>query len=528
MADDTRVSLAQRLEPLNSSRLLFKIIVGVLAAIVVIETILMIPAALRYRNESINRTKLEVAVTLLPVITQHLLMGDESGLQHALIDACERAGMDDKMSFTVYSQDRRVIAATDPDVVLGQTTATLPLGTAELFTEGGHLGDWDTASDFLIEIRSPEQRVMGLLLVSRPPDVITTDMVLYVSRIIGLVVIIMLFVGISTVGYLYFIVVRPLHAIMRANEAAARNDADHMYVAEPDIPKDEIGDIIRQRNGVLRRLRESQQVLEQWNEELEAKVAEKTAELQRAQQHLIHSEKLAAVGQLAAGVAHEINNPLATIAAHAEDLLDRVRELDGLRALEDFPEALRTIEDQAYRGKRITKQLLNFARETEMHIEDVDLNAALQDTLQLVRKSLASQSIVLAYDLDAGQPQLRTDTVQLQQVILNLVNNAADAIGAEGRISLATHTADAFVVIEVADDGPGIAAAIRDRVFDPFFTTKPVGQGTGLGLSICHGIVSALGGAITFECPAGGGTVFRVRLPIAGAPAFAEPHAATG
>lgn len=528
MPDEQPLSLAQRLEPLNSSRLLFKIIVGVLAAIVVIETILMIPAAIRYRNESLNRTKLEVAVTLLPVITQHLLVGGGAGLQGALLEVCERSGMDDKMSFTVYDENRTVLAATDENVLLGRVPDIAPLASVELLTEYGHIGEWDTDSDFLIPIMGPEQRVLGLLLVSRPPDVINLDMALYAGRIVGLVVIIILFVGISTVGYLYFIIVRPLHAIMRANRAAARDDDEHMYVPESEVPNDEIGEIIRQRNGVIRQLRESRHVLEQWNEELEVKVAEKTAELQRAQQHLIHTEKLVAMGQLAAGVAHEINNPLATIAAHAEDLLDLVRGLEGTPGVEDFPEALRIIEDQAYRGKRITKQLLNFARETELHIEDVDLNAAVQDTVRLVRKSLVSQGIRLDVAPGVDEPQVRTDTVQLQQVILNLVNNAADAVESNGRVEVRTRVEDDCAIIEVRDDGPGIAPEIRHRVFDPFFTTKPVGQGTGLGLSICHGIVSALDGTITFECPATGGTVFQVRLPIAGAPALAEPHAPAG
>jgi len=241
---------------------------------------------------------------------------------------------------------------------------------------------------------------------------------------------------------------------------------------------------------------------------------------------LIHREKLAAMGQLAAGVAHEINNPLATIAAHAEELLDQLTELRQEDVVKEFPEALRIIEEQAYRCKRITKQLLNFARETELQFDTVDVNTALKDTVPLVRKQMSEADVSLNLELGDDVPLVLTDRHRLQQVIVNLLTNAADA-SAGGHVILRTRTDSDNVIIEVADDGPGIPAEVCDRVFDPFFTTKPVGQGTGLGLSICYGIVSSLGGEITFACPTTGGTVFTVRLPLVREEAVAEEHVPT-
>jgi signal transduction histidine kinase/FixJ family two-component response regulator len=244
-------------------------------------------------------------------------------------------------------------------------------------------------------------------------------------------------------------------------------------------------------------------------------------------QRLVHSsllqtEKMAAIGQLVSGIAHELNNPLTSILGYAQLL--RGRGLSMARAAD-----VRRIYDEASRASRIVKNLLLFARETKPERTLVTLNEVVERTLALRGYELNVENIEVELALDAELPPVLADGSQMQQVILNLLVNAEQAIQqgrGSGKIRVATWRADAArVALEISDDGPGISPEVASRVFDPFFTTKAAGVGTGLGLSIVYGIVHEHGGEISLETRPGQGAKFRIELPVAGPQLVSAPAA---
>ncbi|HEY3929134.1 MAG TPA: PAS domain S-box protein [Candidatus Koribacter sp.] len=241
------------------------------------------------------------------------------------------------------------------------------------------------------------------------------------------------------------------------------------------------------------------------------------------QAKLIHSEKMAAVGQLVSGVAHEVNNPLTAIMGYA-DLLTSSDELPA-QARRD----LSIILQEAQRTKQIVQNLLSFARQSAPHREPVDLNAVLARTLQLRQYDFVNHGVKVEESFDPNLPLVFGDPQQLQQVFLNVVNNAYDAVRETSRgpfVRIATTARDGVVEVEITDNGSGISAP--DRIFDPFFTTKEVGKGTGLGLSICYGIVREHNGEITCANRGDGeGATFLIRLPIHTAAIASAPEKVT-
>jgi two-component system NtrC family sensor kinase len=230
--------------------------------------------------------------------------------------------------------------------------------------------------------------------------------------------------------------------------------------------------------------------------------------LRRTQEQLLHSEKLAAVGQLISGVAHELNNPLTAILGYSQ-LLTSSGQVGPLAI--GYTEK---IYKQAQRTHRIVQNLLSFARQHKPERMPVRVNTILEDTLALRDYDLRMGKIRVHLDLLQGLPEISADAHQLQQVFLNLINNALDAIlenGEDGDLWVRTDSEEHVVFIEFTDSGPGVKDA--SRVFDPFYTTKPVGKGTGLGLSICYGIITEHGGTIQVKNQPTGGATFRVELP---------------
>jgi|GEM_PF-580866 len=256
------------------------------------------------------------------------------------------------------------------------------------------------------------------------------------------------------------------------------------------------------------------------NETLEARVEERTRELREIQSHLMQSEKMRSLGQLVAGVAHELNNPIGFVHANLQLLDGYVARLiaaqeSGERA-ERVREAIQKLllrsREGTQRVKAIVQDLRTFSRMDQAELGDADLNEEIERTLTLMEPRFKS-GIRVERDF-AELPRVRCLPGQLNQVFMNLLMNACDALdGRGGCIRIRTRPKAGGVELEFEDDGPGIPPEHRERIFEPFFTTKPVGKGTGLGLSISHGIVERHGGRMTLACPGDGGTCFRIELP---------------
>ena len=247
----------------------------------------------------------------------------------------------------------------------------------------------------------------------------------------------------------------------------------------------------------------------------EKQVADEEKEIMS--QQVIETGKLASIGELAAGIAHEINNPVAIMIEEAgwiEDLLEEEEFKQG-ENLEEFYRALKQISTQGRRCKEITHKLLSFARKTDSRVVEISINDLLNEIIYLSSQRAKYGNIEIQTQLVEDLPPISASETEMQQVFLNLVNNAIDAMEKTGgAITLTSKVIDDGVVVEVADNGPGIADANLSRIFDPFYTTKPVGKGTGLGLSICYGIIKKIGGDIEARSVMGQGTTFKVRIPL--------------
>jgi two-component system NtrC family sensor kinase len=247
-------------------------------------------------------------------------------------------------------------------------------------------------------------------------------------------------------------------------------------------------------------------------------VGEDITEQKKMNEAVIHAEKLASIGRLAAGVVHEINNPLATIAACSEALTARVEEINEANLNQEFGEYLQIIRDEAFRCKTITNSLLEFSHQRQAEKLVTDINQIIEQTLQLIKHHPKLGKMNLVKEFDYSLTPVYVNEGQMKQIFIALISNAFDAMEGEGRLTIRTgwHDTEAerAVRVQFSDSGCGIPAEHLPKIFDPFFTTKPLGRGTGLGLSVCYGIVSEHGGRIEVESIEGEGTTFRVLLPV--------------
>ncbi|MCX5874196.1 MAG: cache domain-containing protein [Deltaproteobacteria bacterium] len=231
---------------------------------------------------------------------------------------------------------------------------------------------------------------------------------------------------------------------------------------------------------------------------------------------VIEAGKLASVGELAAGIAHEINNPVAVMLEEAGWMQDLIADAGpgSIPMVDEFERSLSQIKAQGVRCKQITHKLLSFARKTDPVPKRVNINDITREAISLCEQRVRSGSVKIHGHFAEGLPPIRVSPSEAQQIFINLINNAIDAIEPKGGIlKISTRREGDFIVADVADNGPGIPSYVLPRVFDPFFTTKPVGKGTGLGLSICYGIMKKLGGDITVNTAEGLGTTFHVKFP---------------
>ncbi len=301
-------------------------------------------------------------------------------------------------------------------------------------------------------------------------------------------------------------IVNPLKELLHATQRVAHGDLDHRLQV---TSQDEIGHLGRSFNRMTEELQKATESYRALMSTLEDKVREKTEELRQAQDQLVQSEKLTSLGKFAAGIAHEVNNPLTSILINSHLVAERLEQDDRLQ------EHLKLIVDETARCGTIVKGLLDFSRQTPPRKVRTDINEVVERTLRLLKSQIILQKVEVETRLEKDLPELQIDVNQMQQVFANLILNALDAMPGGGRLTFRTRKlADAErVEVSIADTGRGISKEHLGKVFDPFFTTKGT-AGTGLGLSVSYGIVRRHGGTIEVNSEEGRGTAMIIRLPV--------------
>ena len=247
-------------------------------------------------------------------------------------------------------------------------------------------------------------------------------------------------------------------------------------------------------------------LLETFYDITDLKKAEK--QLQEAQTHLLQSEKLASLGQLAGGVAHEINNPMAVILGFSQSIAKKIKEDDSLYM------PLKSIEREAIRCKKLVGDLLTFSRTGKPEKEKAGVNEIIEQTISLIEAQTKIKNIEIIKKYNENLPRIMLNISRIQQVIINLCSNAIDAMPSGGKLFIETNLGDKNVEIKITDTGTGMTDEVKKRLFEPFFSTKEVGKGTGLGLSLCYEIIQSYNGTIEVESESGKGSVFIIKIPV--------------
>ena len=359
-----------------------------------------------------------------------------------------------------------------------------------------------------------DDSVLGVLDIVMPLEPIHATIRQHTVIIIGLSLGLILFAAVLVSLLVQRVVYAPLDDLRKGAERITDGDLDHEI---PVRSGDELGQLAECFNSMTHALSRSRGELEEWGHTLEQKVEQATRELQRAQAETARSEKLASVGLLAAGIAHELNNPLTGVLTFAHLVRNELE--DGSPQAEDLDLVIR----ETKRCAAIIRRLLDFAREKTPEKKYADVNHLIEDCAQLISQSTQLADIEVEIELEPDLPLVWMDADLIKQVIMNMLVNAQHAIGRQGTIFIGSRLLasrpDAagndcmMVEIMIRDDGCGIPRDDLQRIFDPFFTTKGVGKGTGLGLSVSHGTVTAHRGTIEVESEVGEGTEFRICLP---------------
>ncbi|HET7440386.1 MAG TPA: ATP-binding protein [Terriglobales bacterium] len=530
-----------------------KLILSLLAAMVGIF------ALLGYLNTRLHRQHLEAATltsaervsdVIKRSTTYYMLRNDREGLYHVMATIADEPGM---VRVRIFDRDGRISYSTDPSEVshivdkaaeacYGCHAQSQPLTRLNrpdrfrVYRNGGGqrvlgvitpIENQPACSNAACHAHPAGQQILGVLdtslsLAKADAQLAQSSRIMWLYDGIAMLTI-AVFIG----AFVWREVASPLKKLKAGTERLAKGELGYQIEVQSH---DEVGDLAESFNGMSLQLRRANEEIVSWARHLEERVDQKTRELKRTLEEVLHVEKMASIGKMAAVVAHEINNPLSGILTYAKLLrkwLDR-GQADGDKK-QDALQCVDLIAAESRRCGDLVKNLLTFSRTAPMNVESTDINAVVNRCVMLVRHQMELGGVQLQLELAEGLPRVQCDGAQIEQVLLALVMNAIDALPRGGNLWLKTRLSkDARELeFEVRDDGVGIAPEILPRMFEPFLTTKESGHGVGLGLAVSRSIIERHSGRIEVQSEVGKGTTFVVRLQLGGKQAVAAVAAET-
>lgn len=363
-----------------------------------------------------------------------------------------------------------------------------------------------------------DQNILGVLDVIMQLDRVDVSLKEYETRFVWYVFLAILVICVISIIFVYFVVHRPINKIIQGIERVADGDLDF----EIDIrARDEIGSLARSFNRMTEDLKSARKEITRWTHSLEDLVEERTVQLKRAQENIIQAEKMASVGRLAAIVAHEINNPLGGIRTYAKLLIKKLRKMSPATDFDNYINYLEIIESESARCGEIVKNLLQFSRPSQLHVERYDLNRLVQESLSLVQHKIELLNIEVRLSLTDELTEIHCDEQKIKQAFISVLINACDAVEKErGIIEIQTRFVHKRKGVEVSikDNGIGMDEENRAHMFEPFFSTKDHGKEkgihSGLGASVVFEIIKSHGGEISVESAVNKGTTITIFLPV--------------
>src|ERR1700687_5540201 len=508
-------------------------LIGSLLAVMVVIFALLGYLNIRLQRQHLEAATLASAERVSDVIkhstTYYMLRNDREGLYHAIQTMADEPGM---VKVRILDQQGRVSYSTDSAEVshVLDKTAEACYGC---HTQSQPLARLDRPDRFRIYRGDGGQRVLGIITpIENSPScsnadchahpasqqvlgvldtnlslaktdaqlAASSDLMLYYTAGALLIVAVVSFL------FVWQVVGDPIKALKNGTEHLSRGELGYQIEVQS---QDEVGDLARSFNGMSLQLRAANEEIVTWAKTLEDRVEQKTKELNRAHDHVLHVEKMASIGKMAAVVAHEVNNPLSGIITYAQLLRKWVGS--GQAAHEKQEEAMQCLELIAAESRRcgdLIKNLLSFSRSAPMNVQAIDLEVVIDRCLLLLRHQLELVGIHLQLQLAEDLPRVPCDPAQMEQVFLALIMNAIDAMPRGGNLWLETGLSndETEIKIRVRDDGAGIAPHVLLQIFEPFLTTKESGHGVGLGLAISRGIVERHNGRIEVDSELGRGT----------------------
>lgn len=351
----------------------------------------------------------------------------------------------------------------------------------------------------------PEQKVLGVLDIGMSLAEVDKEIKDVQNKMIFFAIIAFLVISVTISISINRYVTRPVRELVTGTKKIAEGDLNYSI---PIKTEDEIGQLASSFNQMTLDLKKADEKLVEWGKTLEQKVEQRTEELRMTQNQLLQSEKMASLGKLAAGIAHEINSPLTGILTYSSLLFKAKEDKDPEK------EDLEVIVNETNRCKMIVKGLLDFARQTEPHKALSDINEVIDKSINLISHQASIQNVKIEKKIKPDLPKIMIDVGQIQQVFINILLNAIEAMPQGGTLTVSSGIEDEITAIRFTDTGIGIPEENLPRIFDPFFTTKKQGRGTGLGLSVSYGIIERHRGKLEVKSQVGKGTTFTVKLPI--------------